>query len=220
MALPRAGGGKVPSSGRVCVSGWKMPSISARMRSAGLSAAPCPMPHARQSLAHCLTRIGLLRAPCCPLQPRDPKRDPQVSEAKNLMRRKRVQLEHAREYDEAVVSLKTKVKELEGQDMRETIQDKVRGAGGAGRPRCAQLGEELGGRPLLLRVAADLSCCALLVAPSCCTCILGTAMRRGCGDMLDCTTTAAGAPPCTPHAHPLHPVSWRFTRGPLSPWRR
>lgn len=58
-------------------------------------------------------------------KPRDPKRDPQVSEAKNLMRRKRVQLEHAREYDEAVVSLKTKVKELEGQDMRETIQDKV-----------------------------------------------------------------------------------------------
>ncbi len=89
---------------------------------------------------------ALLAPPVFPLQPRDPKRDPQVSEAKNLMRRKRVQLEHAREYDEAVVSLKTKVKELEGQDMRETIQDKVRGGeerrGAAGRRRRERLGEE------------------------------------------------------------------------------
>lgn len=59
-------------------------------------------------------------------QPRDTKRDPQTSEQKNLMRRKRVQLEHVREYDEAIVTLKGKVRELEGQDMRETIQDKVR----------------------------------------------------------------------------------------------
>ncbi|KAG2497810.1 hypothetical protein HYH03_004081 [Edaphochlamys debaryana] len=58
-------------------------------------------------------------------KPRDPKRDPQSQESKNLMRRKRVQLEHAREYDEAIVNLKNKVRELEGQDMRETIQDKV-----------------------------------------------------------------------------------------------
>lgn len=43
------------------------------------------------------------------MQPRDPKKDPQTSEAKNLMRRKRIQLEHMREYDEAVVTLKQKV---------------------------------------------------------------------------------------------------------------
>eukprot|EP00798_Chlamydomonas_sp_ICE-L_P010681 gene10681-12371_t len=54
-----------------------------------------------------------------------PKKDPLTAEAKNLMRRKRIQLEHAREYDEAIVNLKQKVRELEGQDMRETIQDKV-----------------------------------------------------------------------------------------------
>jgi len=58
-------------------------------------------------------------------KPRDAKRDPPVVEAKNMMRRKRIQLEHAREYDEAVVTLKQKVRELEGQDMRETIQDKI-----------------------------------------------------------------------------------------------
>lgn len=58
-------------------------------------------------------------------KPRDVKKDPRVGEAKNLMRRKRIQLEHSREYDEAIVSLKQKVRELEGQDMRETIQDKV-----------------------------------------------------------------------------------------------
>lgn len=42
------------------------------------------------------------------------------------MARKRVQLDHLKEYDDAVVALKTKVKESEGQDMREAIQDKVR----------------------------------------------------------------------------------------------
>lgn len=42
-------------------------------------------------------------------KPRDPKTDPRVGEAKNLMRRKRIQLEHTREHDEAIVSLKQKV---------------------------------------------------------------------------------------------------------------
>lgn len=42
-------------------------------------------------------------------QPHVPKRDPIMMEAKNLMRRKRIQLEHAREHDEAVVTLKQKV---------------------------------------------------------------------------------------------------------------
>ena len=38
------------------------------------------------------------------------KKDVKVSEAKNLMRRKRIQLEHAKEYDEAIVTLKQKVR--------------------------------------------------------------------------------------------------------------
>jgi IQ and AAA domain-containing protein len=42
-------------------------------------------------------------------KPRDPLRDPAVVEAKNLMRRKRIQLEYMREYDDAVVELKQKV---------------------------------------------------------------------------------------------------------------
>ena len=37
------------------------------------------------------------------------KKDPRIGEAKNLMRRKRIQLEHQREYDEAIVTLKQKV---------------------------------------------------------------------------------------------------------------
>ncbi|KAG1669632.1 hypothetical protein FOA52_010792 [Chlamydomonas sp. UWO 241] len=60
-------------------------------------------------------------------KPRDPKKDVRIGEAKNLMRRKRIQLEHMREHDEAIVALKSKVRELEGQDMRETIQDRVNG---------------------------------------------------------------------------------------------
>lgn len=44
------------------------------------------------------------------MQPRDPKRDARLGEAKNLMRRKRIQLEHTREYDEAIVTLKQKVR--------------------------------------------------------------------------------------------------------------
>ncbi|GFH26025.1 ATPase_AAA_core domain-containing protein, partial [Haematococcus lacustris] len=34
---------------------------------------------------------------------------PKIKEAKNLMRRKRIQLEHTREYEEKVVELKQKV---------------------------------------------------------------------------------------------------------------
>ena len=45
----------------------------------------------------------------CSWQPRDMKKDPRIGEAKNLMRRKRIQLEHQREYDEAIVTLKQKV---------------------------------------------------------------------------------------------------------------
>lgn len=64
-------------------------------------------------------------------QPPDHARDPQVKEAHTLVARKRLQLEHMYEYDQAIVGLKAKVKEAEGQDMREAIQDKV-GAGWAG----------------------------------------------------------------------------------------
>jgi hypothetical protein len=62
-------------------------------------------------------------------QPHDPAADVQSREAATLVARKRLQLEHLREYDGAIVGLKAKVKEAEGQDMREAIQDKVQGPG-------------------------------------------------------------------------------------------
>ena len=42
------------------------------------------------------------------------------------MGRKQVQLQHLRAYDDSIVALKRQVEELEGQDMRDVIQDKVR----------------------------------------------------------------------------------------------
>ena len=68
---------------------------------------------------------------CCCLcfayspQPLGPSTDPQLVEAKHLVSRKQQQLGHLEAYDEAIVALKAKVKEAEGQDMREAIQDKV-----------------------------------------------------------------------------------------------
>ncbi|KAI8469151.1 MAG: hypothetical protein J3K34DRAFT_514240 [Monoraphidium minutum] len=59
----------------------------------------------------------------------DPGRDPRVREASTLLARKRLQLAHLAEFDGAVVALKAKVREAEGQDMREAIQDKARGGG-------------------------------------------------------------------------------------------
>ncbi|KAK3245248.1 hypothetical protein CYMTET_45172 [Cymbomonas tetramitiformis] len=56
---------------------------------------------------------------------RDPAHDPQIKEQRNLQRRKLVQAENQAEYDKALITLKTKVREMEGQDMRETIQDRV-----------------------------------------------------------------------------------------------
>lgn len=57
-----------------------------------------------------------------------------MRETRTLVARKRLQLEHIYEHDQAIVGLKAKVKEAEGQDMREAIQDKVRAwAAGAGR---------------------------------------------------------------------------------------
>lgn len=70
------------------------------------------------------------------LQPRDQSSDPQALEARNLIQRKRVQMEHLKEYDEAIVTLKAKVRDLEGQDMREAMQDKVRSSIAAARRRC------------------------------------------------------------------------------------
>lgn len=62
-------------------------------------------------------------------QPVDPKADPQAIEARHLLARKQQLLdpEHGtlRKYDDAVVSLKAKVLETEGEDMREAIQDKI-----------------------------------------------------------------------------------------------
>jgi hypothetical protein len=44
---------------------------------------------------------------------------------KNMGRRKVVQQENTAEYNKALITLKAKVREMEGQDMRETIQDRV-----------------------------------------------------------------------------------------------
>ncbi|KIY95572.1 hypothetical protein MNEG_12391 [Monoraphidium neglectum] len=57
--------------------------------------------------------------------PPDPASDPQAKEASTLVARKRLQLEHLAAFDDAVVALKGKVREAEGQDMREAIQDKI-----------------------------------------------------------------------------------------------
>ena len=66
-----------------------------------------------------------LSSPLPPAQVLDRGSDQQALEARSQAKRKAVQAEHQREYEEAVVLLKAKVKDLEGQDMRETIQDKV-----------------------------------------------------------------------------------------------
>ena len=66
-----------------------------------------------------------LSSPSPPAQVVDRGSDQQALEARSQAKRKAVQAEHQREYEEAVVLLKAKVKDLEGQDMRETIQDKV-----------------------------------------------------------------------------------------------
>ena len=51
--------------------------------------------------------------------------DPVLREIENMQRRKAVQAENIAEYDRALVTLKQKVKEEEGQDMRELIQDRI-----------------------------------------------------------------------------------------------
>jgi hypothetical protein len=61
---------------------------------------------------------------CC-RQPSGPNSDPQLIEARHLVARKQQQLGHLEAYDEAIVAFKAKIKEAEGQDMREAIQDKV-----------------------------------------------------------------------------------------------
>lgn len=52
-------------------------------------------------------------------------RDPQQLEARNAARRKLLQAENRRELERDVESLKAKVQETEGLDMRETVQDKI-----------------------------------------------------------------------------------------------
>ena len=51
--------------------------------------------------------------------------DPQGLQQLTVQRRKEIQRQRLAEYEEAVVLLKAKVKEAEGQAMRETVQDKV-----------------------------------------------------------------------------------------------
>ena len=51
--------------------------------------------------------------------------DPQALQQLTTLRRKELQRRRLREYEEAVVTLNSKVKDAEGQAMRETVQDKV-----------------------------------------------------------------------------------------------
>lgn len=57
--------------------------------------------------------------------PVNPAADPQAMEKSNMIRRKLQQAENMREYSRDIVMLKTRVRDNEGQDMRETIQDKI-----------------------------------------------------------------------------------------------
>lgn len=66
-----------------------------------------------------LVFIGMKPAPL------DDAVDPILRERRNMARRKAVQAENVAEYDKALVDLKRKVKETEGQDMRELIQDRI-----------------------------------------------------------------------------------------------
>ena len=51
--------------------------------------------------------------------------DPQALQQLTVLRRKDIQKQRLGEYEEAVVTLKSKVRDAEGQAMRETVQDKV-----------------------------------------------------------------------------------------------
>ena len=51
--------------------------------------------------------------------------DPQALQQLTVLRRKEVQQQRLADYQEAVVTLKSKVRDAEGQAMRETVQDKV-----------------------------------------------------------------------------------------------
>jgi hypothetical protein len=61
-------------------------------------------------------------------------------EAANRLERKQVQLQHLQAYDNSIVSLKRQVEDLEGQDMRDVIQDRVGACWG-----CTEAGWEAGG---------------------------------------------------------------------------
>ncbi|DBA81732.1 hypothetical protein WJX77_003084 [Trebouxia sp. C0004] len=51
--------------------------------------------------------------------------DPQALQQLTVLRRKDIQKQRLGEYEEAVVTLKSKVRDAEGQAMRETVQDKI-----------------------------------------------------------------------------------------------
>lgn len=51
--------------------------------------------------------------------------DPQALQHLTVLRRKEVQRQRLGDYEEAIITLKTKVRDAEGQAMRETVQDKV-----------------------------------------------------------------------------------------------
>lgn len=73
----------------------------------------------RQAMHSELVFIGM-RKPS-----RDAAVDPVLKVHKNLERRRLVQADNFTEYENAIVTLKAKVRDVEGQEMRETIQDKI-----------------------------------------------------------------------------------------------
>lgn len=79
--------------------------------------ARCRMRHMREEE---LVFLGMKPAAAPPREA-----DPSLREARNLLRRKVIQRENQSEYEEALGVLKRRIYELEGQDMRETIQDRI-----------------------------------------------------------------------------------------------
>eukprot|EP00210_Caulerpa_lentillifera_P005813 g5559.t1 len=55
----------------------------------------------------------------------NPEDDPVVKEFRNLKRRKAIQKSHLEGYENAIEQVKNKVELMEGQDMREAVQDKI-----------------------------------------------------------------------------------------------
>jgi hypothetical protein len=88
-----------------------------------------------------------------------------------------------RRYKDAIVSLKAKVKETEGEDMREAIQDKV-GAASLAPLRNLQSCQQSKQHRMTLYTVADISSACIHVA------VHPPVKLYTCGDLLDAAATA------------------------------